>query len=115
MKEDCIFCKIIEGKIPSQIVYKDEKIIAFRDIHPMAPVHLLIVPTQHIAQVNDVTVGDECSMGHLFTTARLLAEKEGIAEGGYRLVVNTGNQAGQSVQHLHMHLLGGKTLSVKLC
>ena len=115
MKEDCIFCKIIQGKIPSQIIYKDEKVIAFRDIHPMAPVHVLIVPTQHLDQINDATVGDESSLGHLFTTAKLIAEKEGIGESGYRVVVNSGEQAGQTVQHLHMHLLGGKVLSPKLC
>jgi histidine triad (HIT) family protein len=99
MKEDCIFCKIIAGKIPSQIVYKDDKVTAFKDIQPLAPVHILIALT---------------SLGHLFTTARLIAEKENIAQAGYRLVVNTGAGAGQTVLHLHMHLLGGKHISNKL-
>jgi histidine triad (HIT) family protein len=115
MKEDCIFCKILEGKIPSQLVYKDEKVTAFRDVHPLAPVHILIVPNQHIDDLNGVTIGDETCLGHMFTAAKLIAEKEGIQESGYRLVVNTGAGAGQTVFHLHMHLLGGKTLSNKLC
>lgn len=115
MKEDCIFCKIIEGKIPSTIIYKDEKVTAFRDVHPMAPVHILIVPNQHLDDLNSVTIGDETSLGHMFTTAKMLAEKEGIQESGYRVVVNTGEAAGQTVFHLHMHLLGGKQLATKLC
>lgn len=115
MKDDCIFCKILEGKIPSQTVYKDEKVTAFRDVHPLAPVHILIVPNQHIDDLNGVTSGDETSLGHMFTMARLIAEKEGIQDSGYRVVVNTGSQAGQTVFHLHMHLLGGKQLSNKLC
>jgi len=114
-KEDCIFCKIIEGKIPSQIVFRDEKVTVFKDINPLAPIHLLITPNQHIASLNGVTVGDENSLGHMFTVAKMLAEKEGIAENGYRVVVNTGSGAGQTVFHLHMHLLGGKQLSNKLC
>jgi histidine triad (HIT) family protein len=114
MKDDCIFCKILEGKIPSQIVYKDEKVSAFRDVHPMAPIHIVIVPNQHIDDLNSVTIGDETSLGHMFTAARLIADKEGIQQSGYRLVVNTGPGAGQTVFHLHMHLLGGKQLSNKL-
>jgi histidine triad (HIT) family protein len=115
MKDDCIFCKILEGKIPSQMVYKDEKVTAFHDVHPLAPVHILIVPNQHIDDLNGVTSGDESSLGHMFTTAKLIAEKEGIQDSGYRVVVNTGAGAGQTVFHLHMHLLGGKQLSNKLC
>ena len=114
MKETCIFCKIIAGKIPSQIVYQDEKVTAFRDIQPMAPVHILIVPNQHIETNNDTTVGDETSLGHLFTVARIIAEKENVQEAGYRLVVNSGAGAGQTVFHLHMHLLAGKQLSNRL-
>lgn len=115
MKEDCIFCKIIEGKIPSTIVYKDEKVTAFRDVQPLAPVHILIVPNQHLDDLNSATIGDESSLGHMFTTAKMLAEKEGIQDSGYRVVVNTGEGAGQTVFHLHMHLLGGKQLATKLC
>ena len=114
MKEACIFCKIIAGKIPSQVVYQDEKVTAFRDIQPMAPVHILIVPKQHIETNNDTTVGDETSLGHLFTVARIIAEKENVQESGYRLVVNSGAGAGQTVFHLHMHLLAGKPLSNRL-
>ncbi len=114
MKEDCIFCKIIAGKIPSQIVFKDDKVTAFKDIQPMAPVHILIALNQHVESVNEATTGDETSLGHLFTTARIIAEKENIKQSGYRLVVNTGEGAGQTVHHLHMHLLGGKHISNKL-
>jgi histidine triad (HIT) family protein len=112
MKEDCIFCKILQGKIPSQIIFKDEKITVFKDVNPVAPIHYLIVPNQHIDSLNDVTIGDELSMGHIFTVARQLAEKEGIKDG-YRLVMNTGVDAGQTVLHLHMHLVGGKHLAAK--
>jgi histidine triad (HIT) family protein len=112
MKDDCIFCKIIQGKIPSQTVFKDEKITVFKDINPLAPVHYLIVPNQHIDSLDDVTVGDELSLGHIFTVARQLAEKDGL-QSGYRLVMNTGAGAGQTVFHLHMHLLGGKPLTAK--
>ena len=114
MKDDCIFCKIIAGKIPSTIVYQDEKVTAFRDVQPMAPVHILIVTNQHIDSINETTVGDETSLGHLFTTARIIAEKEKVNKSGYRLVVNTGAGAGQTVFHVHMHLLGGKQISNKL-
>jgi histidine triad (HIT) family protein len=112
MKEDCIFCKILQGKIPSQIIFKDEKVTVFKDVNPLAPIHYLIVPNQHIDSLNDVTIGDELSMGHIFTIARQLADKEGIKDG-YRLVMNTGVDAGQTVLHLHMHLLGGKPLAAK--
>ncbi len=112
MKEDCIFCKILQGKIPSQVIFKDEKVTVFKDVNPLAPIHYLIVPNQHIDSLNDVTIGDELSLGHIFTVARQLAEKEGI-KNGYRLVMNTGVDAGQTVLHLHMHLLGGKPLTAK--
>ena len=112
MKEDCIFCKILQGKIPSQIIFKDEKITVFKDVNPVAPIHYLIVPNQHIDSLNDVTIGDEFSLGHIFTIARQLADKEGIKDG-YRLVMNTGVDAGQTVMHLHMHFLGGKHLAAK--
>jgi histidine triad (HIT) family protein len=114
-KDDCIFCKVIEGKIPSQIVYQDEKVTAFRDIHPVAPTHIVIVPAQHIDSLNEATIGDENSLGHMFTVARMLAEQEGLQESGYRLVINTGTGAGQTVFHFHMHLIGGKTLSTRMC
>lgn len=107
---DCIFCKIIKGDIPSTNVYKDEIITAFRDINPVAPTHILIVPNKHIESVNVLIVDDEPLIGKLFTIAKGLAEKEGIAENGYRLVVNTGAESGQTIFHVHLHLIGGRQM-----
>ncbi|MBN1644109.1 MAG: histidine triad nucleotide-binding protein [Dehalococcoidales bacterium] len=107
---DCIFCKIIAGQIPSDVVYKDDKVIAFRDISPMAPVHLLIVPRQHIVSLNDVAEAQVTLVGHIVHVAKLLAKQQGIAEKGYRVVINCGRDGGQAVQHLHVHLLGGREL-----
>ena len=107
---DCIFCKIIKGEIPSTNVYKDEQVSAFRDINPVAPTHILIVPNKHIDSVNMMIMDDEPLIGHLFTVAKQLAAQEGISEGGYRLVVNTGAEAGQTVFHIHLHLLGGRQM-----
>ncbi len=104
---DCIFCKIIAGDIPSSNVFRDEQVTAFRDLNPAAPTHILIVPNKHIDSVNALTEDDEKLIGHLFTTAKQLAAQEGIAEGGYRLIINTNADAGQTVFHIHLHLLGG--------
>lgn len=104
---DCIFCKIIKGDIQGNIVYRDEQATAFRDINPAAPTHILIVPNKHIDSVNMLIVDDEPLIGHLFTTAKAIAAQEGIAEGGYRLIMNTNADAGQTVFHIHLHLLGG--------
>lgn len=104
---DCIFCKIITGDIPSTNVFRDEQVTAFRDLHPAAPTHILIVPNKHIDSVNMLTNDDEQLIGHLFTTAKQLAAQEGIAEDGYRLIINTNANAGQTVFHIHLHLLGG--------
>ncbi len=104
---DCLFCRIVKGDIPSANVFRDEQATAFRDIHPAAPTHILIVPNRHIDSVNVLTSADEQLIGHLFTVAKGLAAQEGIAAGGYRLIVNTGAQAGQTVFHIHLHLLGG--------
>jgi histidine triad (HIT) family protein len=104
---DCIFCKIISGDIPSTNVFRDEQVTAFRDINPAAPTHILIVPNKHIDSVNMLILDDEPLMGHLFTVAKQLAAQEGISEEGYRLIVNTGTAAGQTVHHIHLHLLGG--------
>ncbi len=104
---DCIFCKIISGEIPSPHIYHDQQVTAFRDIHPVAPVHVLIVPNEHIPSNNDLDAGHEALVGHLFTVAAKLAEQEGIAQSGYRLIVNNGPDAGQEVFHLHLHLIGG--------
>ena len=108
---DCIFCKIIAGQIPSDVIYTDDKVIAFRDINPMAPVHLLIIPREHILSLNDVTEQQTTLVGHMVQVAKQLAKQQGIATKGYRVVINTGSQGGQVVQHLHMHLLGGRELT----
>ncbi len=105
-----IFAKIIAKEIPADIVYEDELVLAFRDIAPQAPVHILIIPKQAIATANDVTEADEAAMGRLFTAAAKIARAEGIAEDGYRLMVNCNKHGGQEVFHLHMHLLGGRSL-----
>ena len=105
-----LFAKIIRGEIPSDMVYQDELVTAFRDIHPAAPTHILIVPNRVIPTVNDVTPEDEQALGRMFIVAKKLAEEEGIAETGYRLAVNCGRHANQEVFHLHMHLVGGRPL-----
>ncbi|MBK6793719.1 MAG: histidine triad nucleotide-binding protein [Anaerolineales bacterium] len=108
---DCIFCKIINGEIPSTSVYQDEQAYAFRDIQPAAPTHILIVPRKHIDSINAMTDNDEQTIGHLFNAARQIAAQEGLAENGYRLVINTNAHAGQTVFHIHLHLLGGRQLT----
>ena len=112
MSENCIFCKIIAKEIPSDLLYQDDLVTAFRDIQPAAPIHILIVPNKHIPSINEVVPEDEALIGHLHLVAQKLALKEGIAERGYRLVINTGDEGGQVVYHLHMHLMGGKKLSI---
>jgi histidine triad (HIT) family protein len=106
----CIFCKIIAREAPATIVYQDELVTAFRDIQPVAPAHILIVPNRHMESVNAVTPEDEAALGRMLSVAQKLAKEEAVAATGYRLVVNTGVDAGQVVFHLHMHLLGGKRL-----
>lgn len=105
-----IFSKIINGEIPADIVYSDDQAIAFRDIHPQAPTHILIVPIKEIPTVNDIEEADEALVGHLFTVARKVAKAEGIDESGYRLIINCNKDGGQEVFHLHMHILGGKPI-----
>ncbi len=107
---DCIFCQIVAGQAPATILYQDEQVTAFKDIHPVAPTHLLIVPNKHIASVNEIVPEDEPAMGQLFTVAKSLAEQTGIHENGYRLIVNTGAHGNQIVYHLHMHLIGGQRM-----
>jgi histidine triad (HIT) family protein len=109
-----IFSKIIAGEIPATIVYKDDRVTAFKDINPAAPVHILIIPNKEIPTVDDVTEEDEAVLGHLFVVARQIAREQGIAENGYRLIVNCRNDGGQEVYHLHMHLLGGRKLGPML-
>jgi histidine triad (HIT) family protein len=110
MSADCIFCKIIAKEIPGDILYEDERVIAFKDIQPAAPIHILIVPIKHIPSLNEAIEEDEALLGHMQLVAKKLAEKEGIAERGYRLVVNTGKEGGQIIFHIHLHLMGGKKL-----
>ncbi|CAM3115995.1 histidine triad nucleotide-binding protein [Paenibacillus lupini] len=107
---DCIFCKIIEGSIPSSKVYETENVIAFKDIQPAAPVHILIIPKKHIPTMNDVTEEDDSVIAELFAAAREIAKQQGIAESGYRLINNVNSDGGQVVYHLHIHLLGGEKL-----
>ncbi|MBC8496359.1 MAG: histidine triad nucleotide-binding protein [Chloroflexi bacterium] len=107
---ECLFCKIIAGEIPSEKVYQDEQITAFRDINPVAPTHILIIPNKHIASINELSPEDENLIGHLFTTAKALAENEGVAESGYRLIINVGPHGGQVIYHLHLHLIGGQKM-----
>ena len=107
---ECIFCKIVARQAPGKEVYHDGQVTAFRDNRPAAPVHILIVPNQHIASIDDLMPGHEPLVGHLFTVARQLAQQEGIADSGYRLIINNGPDAGQAVFHLHLHLLGGQRM-----
>jgi len=108
MKE-CIFCRIIAGEIPAKIAHRDDEVVAFRDLNPQAPVHLLLVPRRHIASLDDAQPADAALLGRLLLTAKDLAAREGVA-GGYRLVNNCGATAGQSVLHVHIHLLGGRPM-----
>ncbi|PXY96111.1 HIT domain-containing protein [Frischella perrara] len=110
MVKETIFSKIIRREIPSDIIYQDDSVTAFRDISPQAPVHILIIPNKIIPTVNDIGEEDEKVLGHLFTVAAKLAKQEGIDESGYRLIMNCNKDGGQEVYHLHMHLLGGKQL-----
>ena len=110
MRMECIFCKIIAGKIPSEIIYQDEEVVAFRDIEPMAPVHLIIISKKHIPSLAHLSEVELSLIGHMIDIANRLAREEGIAERGYRLVINCGEEGGQLVPHLHMHLLGGRKL-----
>jgi len=104
----CTFCRIISGELTGQIVYQDGETTAFRDIHPVAPTHILVVPNKHIESINKISPGDEGLVGHLIFVARQLASKEGIANSGYRLIINTGRDANQTIFHLHLHLIGGQ-------
>lgn len=110
MPEETIFSKIIRREVPADILFQDQQVTAFRDISPQAPTHILIIPNKSIATVNDVTEDDEAMIGHMFVVAAKLARDEGIAEDGYRLIVNCNSHGGQIVFHLHMHLLGGRPM-----
>lgn len=110
MAEDCLFCKIAAKEIPSTVVAETDDWVAFRDVNPQAPTHILIVPRKHIPSLNGLEEGDRELLGRLFLAAKTLANSEGIADSGYRTVINTNAGAGQSVFHIHVHLLGGRTL-----
>lgn len=107
---DCIFCRIAAGAIPARIVHRDESVVAFEDLNPQAPCHVLIVPARHIATLNDLTPGDDALVGSLFRVAATIARERGYAERGYRTVFNCNRDAGQTVFHLHLHLLAGRGL-----
>jgi len=109
---DCIFCKIIAKEIPSDIVYEDESVLAFRDLHPLAPVHILIIPKVHVESMNDLK--DEALMGHMLGTAVKIAKDLKISDGGYKLLIRTGRDGGQEVPHVHLHLLGGAKLKEEI-
>ena len=108
---DCLFCKIVKGEIPAKIVYQDDLVIAFDDIDPKAPQHKIIIPKKHVATLNDLQMEDKELIGHMVTTAAKLAKQLKIANEGYRVVMNCNAGAGQSVFHIHMHLLGGRQLN----
>ena len=112
MNTDCLFCKITHRQIPADIVYEDELVIGFKDITPQAPVHLLIIPKNHISTINDVKPDDKNLIGHMVLCAQQLAEENGLSEPGYRLVMNCNQHGGQTVFHIHLHLLGGQQLTV---
>ncbi len=107
---ECIFCQIVSGKLPTDIVYQDEEVIAFHDIKPQAPVHLIIIPRRHISSLVHLSQADLSLVGHMVGIANQLAKREGVAESGYRLVINCGEESGQLVPHLHLHLIGGRRL-----
>lgn len=111
---DCIFCRIIAGEVPGEIIYQDEQVIVFPDINPKAPTHLLIVPKKHIPSLAHLSEADSSLTGHMVNIANRMAKEKGVSETGYRLVMNCGEEGGQAVPHLHMHLLGGRRLSDEL-
>jgi histidine triad (HIT) family protein len=110
-EESCLFCKIIAGEIPGNFVHQDERCVVIRDINPQAPTHVLVVPREHIESLDDASQKDEALLGHLLRVAARVANDEGHGESGYRTVINNGAGAGQSVFHLHVHLLGGRPMS----
>ena len=111
---DCIFCKIVNGEIPSKKVYEDDQVLAFLDIEAQAPVHILAVPKRHIASAHEIDKTNSDIVAHIFAVAPKIAEEQGIAKSGYRILTNVGTHGGQSVPHLHFHILGGKQLPLTL-
>ena len=111
MADECLFCKILAGEVPSEIVYEDEIVIAFKDIYPKAPFHVLIIPRKHIATLNDLSADDTLLAGQLFSAAKTIAKQQGFADDGYRMMMNCGEGGGQIIFHMHLHLMAGKTFS----
>jgi len=109
-RSECIFCKIADGVIPSDKLYEDDSIIAFNDIQPVAPVHFLVIPKEHIISLNDIAGKDESLIGHMMAVAVKLAKEKGLKDDGYREIINCGKSAGQEVMHLHLHIIGGRNL-----
>ena len=112
--EDCLFCKIVKGEIPSRKVYEDADVLAFHDINPVAPIHILVIPKKHITKLTDLTEEDELLVGKIYTTINKIARQEGFAEDGYRVITNCGKNSGQEVMHIHFHILAGKELGPKI-
>lgn len=110
-ENDCLFCRIVDGNLSADIVYENDSLIAFRDINPKAPTHILLIPRSHIATMNDLEDGDKALVGELFVTAARIAADEGLADDGYRVVMNCNAAAGQSVFHIHLHLMGGRLMT----
>ena len=110
MSDNCLFCKVLNGDIPADVIYEADSAIAFRDINPQAPTHVLIIPRRHISTINDLDENDRETVGELFLAAKEIASREGLSEPGYRVVMNCNEGAGQSVFHIHLHLLGGRGL-----
>lgn len=113
--EECIFCKIINKQIPSTIVYEDEEILAFKDIHPVAPVHILVIPKKHVKSIMELEQVDEKIIGKIYSVIKQIAIEQKIADEGFRVIVNCGENGGQEVGHIHFHLIGGKKLGTKIC
>lgn len=110
-QKDCLFCRIVAGEIPADVIHESETSLAFRDINPQAPTHVVVIPKRHIATINDIETADQSVVGGLFTAAQVIAKQEGLADRGYRVVMNCNEEAGQSVFHIHLHLLGGRQMS----
>lgn len=108
---DCLFCKFVRKEIPTRVVFEDDSCFAFEDINPKAPAHVLIIPKKHIASINEMTPVDEATLGHITFVARQIAQEKKVDQSGYRAVINTGPDAGQSVFHVHLHLLGGRSMA----
>jgi len=110
VSQSCLFCRIAKKELPGELMHEDDQCIAFRDVNPQAPVHWLLIPKRHIDRLHDLTPADQSLLGHLLVTARAMAERAGVAASGYRVVINNGPDGGQTVSHLHLHLLGGRAM-----